>query len=294
MSELIFSIVLRLPRIRLSKRAKYALIFLGATSSVGGLYFFDVLSIETLLLTWNLFIILFIITWEKGKRYDQTGDFSNDERWSKLKREISEIEKKLQKTTDQTKKQTLRKNLVYLRGELRRLEFAISESSANAAYNAQRGSLKKIDRDSEHRFEKYARDKIPQAEETPEQQIESEKEERGYLEKIVDNAEAIIRGEPTVSRSSALVPVANDLRAHYNVIRKRDKNASTLSDYWLSWLVINSTANQTQIKSSYVKYASNTFRPRIVKLMDLVGTLNLPVMAQDSIQSERNSFTEMA
>ncbi len=105
---------------------------------------------------------------------------------------------------------------------------------------------------------------------------EREKAQRKILINILDNAEAIATVEPVSSLPDALRPIANELRAHYNDIKKRSKGqlvalkTDTLTDYWASWAAVSSLLNGTTLDGRIVKYASKDMRERIVRISKLV------------------------
>jgi hypothetical protein len=106
--------------------------------------------------------------------------------------------------------------------------------------------------------------------------VEREKAQRKILINILDNAEAIATVEPVSSLPDALRPIANELRAHYNDIKKRSKaqqialKTNTLADYWASWAAVSSLLNGTTLDGRIVKYASKDMRERIVRISKLV------------------------
>ena len=277
-----------------SVNSKIILIVSGATLGSVGLLLLGSLSIEALVLIWNLAFVASVIVWERNKRDTALSGgggptFSNDENWSRIKREIERIEGRLGKTRDSEKRRALLYQRYMLENELRRLEWSIKESNLNGIYNAGSGNLRKLDpegtpsrgeaqngtpgEDSEEiePWERYT----PEGALRQRKRLERQAEERKNLMRIIDSAEAILRSEPVDSIPAALRPVGNDFKAHYNVLKKRRNSQDSLADYWVAWAVISSVLSGVKIDSAIAKYASDGFRPRIVKFIKLVDSLHL-------------------
>lgn len=247
-----------------------------------------------------------MIVWEKHKRETALNGggptFSNDERWSKTKRDIERIDGKLDKTRDSDKRRGLLHQKYLLENELRRLEWAIKESNLNGMYNAGTGSLRKLDpkgmplrsQNQNGTLDKDSEEIDPGERYTPDgalrerKRLERRAEERKNLQRIIDNAEAILRAEPADSIPAALKPVANDFKAHYNVLKKRRNNQDSLADYWVAWAVISSIMNRIEVDPQIAKYASEQFRPRISKFIKLAVSLHLPpkpLLRSDAVET---------
>lgn len=112
--------------------------------------------------------------------------------------------------------------------------------------------------------------------------FERERAQRKILTNILDNAEAIATIEPISSLPDALRPIANELRAHYNDIKKRSKNqrvaltTNTLTDYWVSWAAVSSLLGGTTMDGRIVKYASKDMRDRIIRISKLAAPGEIP------------------
>jgi hypothetical protein len=259
------------------------------------LFFFNSLSIQALLVIWNFGAVAALVLWERQRRNHALtldANYSNDARWTKTKMDLEKVENKLGKTKDATKKRALAKQRDWLENELRRLEWAIREANMNSIYNSQRGgglrnqrepntpakgpndpasSLPgKIERDIIDPLDRLgARAAIRRRAE-----LEMENKDRQTLIKTIDNAEAIVASEPAVSLPEALQPIANDCRAHYNLIKKRGKlNSSVLGDYWVAWSLVLSIQNRLPFEFSIIKYASKDFKARATKFMKSVDAI---------------------
>ncbi|MGI0078522.1 MAG: hypothetical protein ACRECH_02760 [Nitrososphaerales archaeon] len=274
-----------------SVNSKILLIVSGATLASVGLFLLGALSIEALVLFWNLAFVASLIVWERHKRARaQTGGitFSNDEKWSRIKRDIERVEGRLGKTRDSEKRRSLLHEKHLLENELRRVEWSIKESNLNGVYNAGTRNLRKLDpKGIPTRNEAHNETSDEDSEEidlwdryTPEgalrqrKRLERQAEERKTLQRIIDNAEAILKTEPADSIPTALKSVANDFKAHYNVLKKRKNNQDTLADYWVAWAVISSVMNGVKVDPDIAKYATAGFRPRIVKFIRLVDSIS--------------------
>ncbi len=281
--------------------SKFLLIALVATLASIGLLCAGYLSIEALILIWNCAFVVSVMVWEKHRRENALSmneTLSNDERWSKIKRDIERIDGRLSKTKDVTKRKSLLYQKRCLENELRRVEWSIKESNLNGIYNAGFGNLPKLD--SPKMSQSSSRNPLAGSEDgdelnsydkyTPEgalrerKRLEKQAEERRSLERIVDNTEKILASEPIDSIPVALQSVANEFKAHYNVIKKRKNNSSCLADYWVAWALISSIINGLEVDRNISKYASKEFRPKIIKFIKLIYSLKLqtvPALPED-------------
>jgi hypothetical protein len=289
-------------------------IAVGACAIVVALWFTGLLSILTLLVLWNFSALAAIVFWERERRNQtlKTGaNFSNDDRWSKTKMDLEKVENKLSKAKDPERRKALLRSKSWLENELRRLEWSIRESGLNAMYNAGSAGLRnpKVNK-------KHPRDLSDHAESSssvnnnwayaPDDrlgerwalrkraQLELEFKERQNLDNALIAAEAIIANEPTESLPEALQPIANDCKAHYNLIKKRVKPKKTpiLCDYWIAWSLIQTVQNKLPFDSALEKYASNEFKPKVKKFINSVDAVrysrieSTPVVDTSSVKDK--------
>jgi hypothetical protein len=283
---------------------------IGVLTSIG-LLCVGYLSIEALILIWNLAFVGSVIMWEKNKRDNSVGSFatfSDDERWSKIKRDLERVEQKLAKTKDAGKKKSLLYQKNWLENELRRVEWSIKEKNMSEIYNLRMGNLPKLGtnqadpktRTDSAEISEDSQDFDPSDKYTPDGALRERKrlerlaEENKNLERIIENAEKILGSEPVDSLSIALQSVVNDFKAHYNVIKKRKNNSETLANYWVAWALISSVINHVDIDPQISKYASKEFRPKIAKLIKMILSLDLSLDTANSVHlGDQNLKSEL-
>ena len=115
-----------------------------------------------------------------------------------------------------------------------------------------------------------------------------EYESRNYLVKTLLDARAVLRNEPASSLRLVLKPSANNLKAHYNALRRSTlKNSgpgfsAILSDYWACWVLLHAISNDLPLEPNLPKYCSNRFRPKVVSFIKLVNSMGLATQASSS------------
>jgi hypothetical protein len=190
-------------------------------------------------------------------------NFSKDEKWSKVEKEISWTENKLKETFSDEKRQALQSKLRSLRAQKRELEWKIKEQNMDSLYNSQNQSLKETDKFAE-RQDLHKKDTVEAREDIRKQ---SEKLDRKYLDDILRTASEILKEEPKTSLNSALLALCNDIKAHYNTIKKRDGYASTLSDYWTALMILQSVISGSEPDEKLVRYATKDYASHFSKVM---------------------------
>lgn len=234
--------------------------------SVVVLFLLGALVIQALLVVWNIAIVLGIIIWEKEKsRSYKMGviNFSKDEKWSKVEKEIHWTENKLKETFSDEKRHSLQSKLRSLRTQKRELEWKIQEQNLDALYNTQNRSLKETDKFAEYQ-NIHKKDTVEAREEM---RMHSEKHDRKYLDAILKSASEILNEEPDASLNNALLALCNDIKAHYNTIKKRDDYASTLSDYWAALMILQSVVSGHAPDAKFVRYATKDYASHFSKVM---------------------------
>ncbi|MDG6908251.1 MAG: hypothetical protein JRN20_20975 [Nitrososphaerota archaeon] len=238
--------------------------------SLTALDWFHELYIQFILVVWNIAMVLFIIVWEKEKRRKQVPgqDFTNDEDWTRVKKELESIDNRISKTLDLQKRRNLLARRLFLVNELRRLEWAIRESNINEMYNAQNGNLKKIGQESKKKLKELGR--TSGTEESGEEMEQIEKREADYLNKFVKNMECVLKKEPADSLRLILKPSVNELKAHYNMLKQRNPYSGSLTNVWTVWALASGIVEQGKLDRSLTKYASKPFQPKIETLIRIV------------------------
>ncbi|MCL4519921.1 MAG: hypothetical protein M1587_12080, partial [Thaumarchaeota archaeon] len=110
-----------------SFNAKVATLMLFGILALSTLAWIHELYIQFILVVWNIAMVLFIIIWEKEKRRRQSLalDYTKDERWGAAKKELEDIDNRISKIRDSSKKKGLEIRRTFLVNELRRLEWSI-------------------------------------------------------------------------------------------------------------------------------------------------------------------------
>jgi hypothetical protein len=264
-----------LPKAWQSFNIRIALIAIIAFIAMTSLYWIHELYIEFILLVWNIAIVLGIILWEKEKvRKGQflKDSYTQDEKWARAKKEFDDVSTRIRKSDDTKQKKNLETRRRYLANELRRLEWSIREKEANAVFNAQNGGMKKLGPQDPDNNRNSSRLSLQEAEE---KSRAAEGKENEYLEKIIGIIISIVRGEPSTSRSAALQPISNELRAHYFAIKRRDQYAVSLSNCWAVWSIVSSILNSAKPEDTVLKYASKSFKAPVSRLLQETKKLNV-------------------
>jgi hypothetical protein len=212
-------------------------------------------------------------------------------RFAKTKGNFQAAEKELDRVANAARRRALANQIGWGRNELRRLEWSVREAASNCFSSIREFERRRANRRAVQTATKEASiEKYPSAAEKSiapptvaarQKAIDSarkrafferEKAQRKILINILDNAEAIATIEPTSSLPDALRPIANELRAHYNEIKKRSRNqnitpkTNTLTDYWVSWAAVSSLLDGTAMDARIVKYASKDMKNRILRV----------------------------
>lgn len=194
------------------------------------------------------------------KNQVQHHDFSVDDRWSKTKSAVEKLSDRISKTKNQTERKSLQVQKLSLETELRRLEWQLKESDMTQMYNAARGNLRRLDDLAEGSDAKVG-------------QSESEKKNRDFLLKVVKNIEKTIKDEPPASKKETLIPIMNDLKAHYNILKKRKHDDAMLSDYFVTWATLSSFVRGSPLDKKLLEFASSGFRSKLDKLHHSITSL---------------------
>jgi hypothetical protein len=270
-----------------SLNSKFLAIAAVEVAIVVTIFFLNELSIITLMILWNFGALGAIVLWERERRRQSSElgiSYSDDERWTKIKMELERTEESLSKVKDSSKRAALIRCKARLENELRRLEWSIRESNMNATYNAGNTKLRNSESEEESRdspersqndFSFEPSDRFSEKSAIRKRaQLEIENKERRNLESILKSAEAVISSEPAVSLPTALLPITNDCRAHYNLIKKRaNPNSTILADYWVAWSLLMTVQKRLPFESNLEKYSSKEFASVAKKFMKSVDSV---------------------
>lgn len=187
--------------------------------------------------------------------------FSGDERWSETKSRLKQVEDRIRKSSNPDEKQGLLAQKRTLETELRGLEWKIKELEMTKMYNASKENTRDL----------WAQAKQSQSDDNQMEEFE-EHLNRKHLIKIVREAQGILQNEPFASFKIALIPLTNDLKTHYKILKKRlekeNLDRSILSDYWATWIVLSSLIKGDSIDSELAKYTSDEYRAKFKKLIE--------------------------
>ncbi len=252
------------------------------------LSFVVILLIQSIILVGYFAMIPAILTWEKyaaTKRFfSKDSDLSADERWVLTKMDLEKIQKQIDKCKNEAEKKHLNSSKSSLENKLRRLEWSLRESDLSEMYNAAKGNLGHLP------DEKASSPPEQSPKGSDEEEMDSSKDEemevhsyesRNYLVKTLLDARAVLRNEPGPTLRLVLKPTANNLRAHYNALRRKQTKKSSptfaalVSDYWACWVLLHALANNLPLEPDLPRYCSNIFRPKIMAFMKLVHSLGL-------------------
>ncbi|MGH2639937.1 MAG: hypothetical protein ACRDF4_11770 [Rhabdochlamydiaceae bacterium] len=253
-----------------STKAKYALIGAIAIVTCFLLYLFGMLFIETLMLVGYAASFPAMMIYEKNRQRagatSSSRALSEDERWSRAKIRLEKVDDKIKKAKSRAEGQSLLLEKRSLENELRRIEWEIRESDMTQLFNATRGNLKRLSGVTS----KDDRHELVSGKE--EQQFSEQK----FLLSIAKDAESVVHDEPRPSLKAALKPIACDLKAHYNVLKKKKDIESSsngiLSDYWVTWMALSCLIDGVPVDSGLVKYSSEDYRPRFTRFVKSIQT----------------------
>ncbi|MDA4130198.1 MAG: hypothetical protein OK457_05470 [Thaumarchaeota archaeon] len=271
-------------------------IFLILGFSLGSILILSLLGmllVQSIILVGSFAMIPAILIWEKysaRKRISsKSAEISADERWALIKMDLEKIQREIDKCKDHVTKKNLNSSKYSLENKLRKLEWSIRESDLTQMYNAPKGKINRVPDKIDSSRPKDAKE--PGDLEDPahekdrpdkEKIVFPDSESRDYLVKTLLDARVVLRNEPALSLRYVLKPTANNLRAHYYILRRRAIEKShtplspaALSDYWVCWALLHSVANNLPLEPNLPKYCSKPLRPKVVSFIKLVNSLGL-------------------
>lgn len=202
---------------------------------------------------------------------DDPSRLSEDEKWSKTKTKIEKLEQKIEKEKNDTQKQALLLEKRSLEAQLRELEWEIRESEMTQMYNASKGKMRQIDEP----------ESVITSMTELDAQFKKVRADKDYLLKSLKETGEIVKEESRPSRDIALMRIANDLKAHYNILKRKtnlssgskgnsESSTMLLSDYWVCWAAVNSLAKGSAVERDLAKYASKEFQAEFSKFVKSV------------------------
>ena len=229
-----------------------------------------------------------ILIYEKRRRSGMSSEmtaFSGDERWSETKSRLKKVEDRIRKSSNPDEKQILSAQKRTLETELRGLEWKIKESEMTKMHNASKENARDL----------WAQSEKSQSDDNQVEELE-EHSNRKHLIKIVREAQGILQNEPFASINIALIPLANDLKTHYKILKesleKENLDRTILSDYWASWMVLSSLVKGVAIDSELAKYTSDEFRPKLKKLIESIERATALHREQSAVSKDITNDSE--
>jgi hypothetical protein len=261
--------------------------------------------IFALLLVWNFSLILSILLWKKersrrsGEKTSTATSFSGLVRtssspskkkksWSQLKKEAQQLENQIQKTRDLGKRRALQGKLRSLLNDLRRLEWSIREESMDAIPSSRpdedEDKYSNYNGESSSPFMHGNSNSAGQRKNSKEN-WNGEPKERRQLERILKLSLEVITNEPEDSLASVLALLSNELRAHYNEIKKRKiagnvSSIALLGDYWATLMVLHCAIRKTSIDFPIAKYVSKEYSEMFSRFVSAAVEKNRIVLAE--------------
>lgn len=265
MSCITYSIVfLKSKLLASSSNRKYLIIALGLAIVYGLLYLCGILFIQFILFFASaaLFPVLLVHENDLRNKRGLSPDPSEDEQWSKTKKALDKLNERIEKRKDPAERKSLQVQKLSLESELRRLEWKVKESDMTQLYNASKGNLRRLDDPKT----------IAQVNGIEEPQNRNTKKTRQYLLSMMKEVRKILHDEPQESVREALTPIANDVRAHYSILKKQkdDDSINVTSNYFVVWATLSSFVRGTSIDRRLERYCSADFRADFEKLLDLI------------------------
>jgi hypothetical protein len=241
------------------------------------LYVLGALLIQSIMLVGYVAMLPTILVWEKYSNND-FGISYGDQRLGEKKKEIGKLQKQIDKSKSQSEKKDMMIQKKRLENEFRRLEWSIRESNLTKLRETSddEDRIKLNDpeffRSSESGSELDSDSKITNV--SSERNFDlTNREKREQLVRILEDAKQALAKESQQSIRTELLYLANDVRAHYNVIRKKDPSSSSLlSDYWVVWVVLYSQSNNSPQPSNLEKYASPGFRSKFISFAKFINS----------------------
>jgi len=244
------------------------------------LYFLGILLIQSIMLVGYIAMLPTILVWEKysGGKSDSVFD---DGRLREKKSEIKKLQGRIDRSQNESEKKILRSKWKTLENELRRLEWSIRESNLTRSHDPANDeghpSL------GDPMFSKSPKSKSESDRSTTNEPRErridiANLEKREHLLKILGDVKQVLTKESQQSVRVELLYLANEVRAHYNIIRKKDPSLnSLLSDYWVVWVVLYSLSNNSPLPDNLERYSSSSFRSKFIAFTKFINAQRVSI-----------------
>jgi hypothetical protein len=237
----------------LSLRKKLILLLIGNSAAVSLLFVYGWLSLQGLLILWNVSAVVGIVLTERERKKSNNWSLSTDDKeWVSLKKELDRVLGELgrsKKRRESSKSKILERRKTWIENEMRRLEWRMREDQ--------------YDKLSQSRFG------APPVEEKKDLLAHEEGEAEDFLIATLNGVRELATSEEnSESLRQALLPTLSSLRAHYNIIRRRNKDSGILRDIWVVWAVVASVADGiTTPEPDLLKYSSDPIKKAVSKLL---------------------------
>jgi hypothetical protein len=230
-----------------------------AVAAMVVLYFVGLLYIQFLIVIWSVVIILAMVVYDKDRhRTGSTGSPGTDRR-SQLSSALADIDDRLSKTDREDVRQLLRRQRTQVEHDMRRLEWSARESEmAEGTPGAETQGLRPFPREAGW-WEKRRQSR----------------RETAHLRECLNLASEVLESEKGEAARESMKAVANDLRAHYDMLRTMRPASKSLADYRTAWGVLVAISQGTSPGAGFTKYASRTTRSRLQRILRVADSKGL-------------------
>lgn len=241
-----------------------------ASTATFALFFAQLLYLQFMVLIWGAALMAVIVLYEReskgeGSRPIGLGDM---EEWPRLTSDLAAVEERLSKAVREDVRQILRRQKAYLEQELRSLSWSIKEvNMERARFASSPQGLKQLPSGTGW----WRRAQLG-------------RRERAHLHECLELAAEAMLTDSEEAAKEELKLVANDLRAHYDLLKSLRPQSKTLGDYGTAWAVLTSISKGADSGVDLAKYASKRSRSRLLSLLDMAASRGLLQGASKAVE----------
>lgn len=216
------------------------------------LYFIGYLYIQFLIVIWSVVFVLAFVVYDRDAHQQQGSRGGNATKKSQLSAALAEIDGKISETDREDVKKLLKRQRDQVEQDIRRLDWTMREQElANAEMISASVGLKPLPREPSWR------------ERRREENLQS-----SHLRARLKDAAEVVSEEKGDAAKEELKALANDLKAHYDVMKSKKPGPAILDDYRMSWGVLTALSKGTSPDFDFGKYSSRRFRNLLRKLVE--------------------------
>ena len=254
-------------------RRKYALLGSGVLAALALLYAVHLFYLQFLIVVWGAAVMAGFVIHE-GKRAgteDGTTPSGDADKWVRLQENLSAVEEKLSKSTDEAELRSMRLRKASLEQDIRKLRWSLREKElGNLGLASGRERLSPIP-----------------AKIGTWQRWKRERREENHLLDSVLEAEEVLASEPPASARARIAMIASDVRAHLRLLEGLEYGSRNTKDYGTVWAALTSVAEGRSLQPSIRVHASRKVKSRLRRLLDLAAAKGLfgkvPAGAEDQV-----------